>query len=256
MNKTIIIGSYAISHWFSDYKRAPNDVDYVVKGKQTVFIDELLKRQETHSGTYWDYLLDNNKDLWFADPNMLYSIKVSHLAWDINFDKHMKDVIFLKSKGCKLIPDFYEILYKAWEEKHGSKSHIKLSVPNDKFFNKNVTRKMDHDKLHELVAFYDRPLHEQIRKDLNNPLPSKSKWDNLSYDDKIKCSLEEIYVIYLERFSNYPINHGIVKALKHLITSMTKGYFNLFLIENFEELRTYPKDHLKGILNELSVQNS
>ncbi len=251
-NKTIIIGSYAINRWYGDYSRIPDDVDYVVKGSQTIFIDELSKRQELHTGKHWQYLLDYNKNIFFADPNMIYTIKVSHLAWDINFDKHMKDVIFLKSKGCILIPEFYQILFKAWEEKHGSKSHIKLSASNDKFFNENVTREMNHDRIHELVAFYDRPLHEKIRIDANSALPNKNKWEQLSYNDKIKCALEEIYVIYLERFNHLPINHGIVKALKQLITTMTKGYFNLFLIENFEELRTYPKDHLntkiKGLL--------
>lgn len=243
-NKTIIIGSFAISHHFDDYTKSPDDVDYVVKGQQTVFFDELSKHQEIHTGSHWDYLLYNNSNSFFADPDMLYTIKTSHLAWDINFDKHMKDLIFLKSKGCKLIPEFYNTLYKKWEEVHGSKSHINLAKQNDKFFSKTITRDIDHDELHKLVAFYDRPLHESIRNNLNSPLTSKNKWELLSYQDKLKCCLEEIYVIYLERFKKLPVAHGTTKALKHLITNMTRGYFNLFLIENFEELRTYPKQHL------------
>jgi hypothetical protein len=250
-NKTIIIGSYAISHHFSDYNRTPSDIDYVVRGQQTIFIDELSKRQEIHHGNHFDYLLDNNKDSFFADPDMVYTIKVSHLAWDINFDKHMKDVIFLKSKGCKLILEFYKTLYNHWQIVHGSKSYINLSRPVSKFFHDTISRKYDHDSLHELVAFYDRPLHEKIRKSVDNALPSQTKWNELSHEDKIKCSLEEIYVIFLERYSNFPISHGIVKAMKQLITSMTKGYFNLFLIENFEELRTYDKTHLKLKMEQL-----
>lgn len=248
-NKTIVIGSFAISYWYPEYSRTINDIDYVVRGQQGIFIDELSKRQEVHSGTHWNYLLDNNKHSYIADPDMLYTIKVSHLAWDINFDKHMKDVIFLKSKGCKLVPKLYNILYKQWEIQHGSKTNISLNGYNEDFFNSNISRKFIHDELHLAVAFGSRPLHESIREDLNSPLPSKRLWKNLSHDAKLKCALEEIYVIYLERFSKYPVNHGTTKALKQLITTMTKGWFNLFLIENFEELRNYPKDHLLSKIN-------
>lgn len=73
----------------------------------------------------------------------------------------MKDIAFLKKKGCKLDYDFYLILYKKWEQLHGAKK-IKMNVTNGEFFTEKITRKFDHDWLHEYFAFNNRPLNEKI----------------------------------------------------------------------------------------------
>jgi hypothetical protein len=125
---------------------------------------------------------------------------------------------------------------KDWEKIHGSKKHIILKGNAEQFFNKNITRALDHDKVHEIVKFYDRPLHEAIRKDLSDVKVSKELWDKLSHEDKIKCALEEIFVFALERYFDYGPKTGYNKAIKQLITQSTRGFFNLFLIENFQEL--------------------
>lgn len=234
--RQLIFGSTALKHWFSDLKRDPKDLDIMCKeGKNSPGI-------EHHWIDSFQYILDNNKDWYYVDHNFLYTIKISHAAWDVRWEKTMHDINFMKNKGCILDITLYNMLLKEWEIVHGKKK-VKLTGKPEEFFKPTVTRKIDHDQLHHLVKFYDRPMHEIIRKDKNNVACSKELWDNLSYDDKIKCALEEAYVFALERYFEFPPKIALVKALKQLIVSSTKGYFNLFLIDNFHELIYYKQSN-------------
>jgi hypothetical protein len=236
MNK-LVFGSTALLHWYPDLKRNPKDTDVIGKGKN---INNQWGRLEYHWVPSFQYILNHNTDPYAVEPNYLYTIKVSHACYDINWEKTMNDIRFMKSKGCKLVVPLYESLLKDWEVVHGAKK-IKLKGTANEFFKTTVTRKMDHDKLHDLVKFYDRPLHESIRKDKNDVAVSKKLWDSLSEEDKLKCALEEAYVFAFERYIDYPHRIALSKALKNLIISSTKGYFNLFLIDNFFEMLYFNK---------------
>jgi len=239
----LIYGSVALKHWFPDFHREPKDIDYIT--------NEPHPKNTKEVEYYWieefSYLIENNKDKQFVEPDFLYTIKVSHAAWDINWVKTMKDIEFLKRKGAKLDKVFFNMLYERWKTIHGSKK-VKMNTKNEYFFKKNIKRKYDHDWVHEQIAFNDRPMHEKIRKDLNNPYCSEELWNKLSYEDKIKTVLEELYVLALERYifvdKPLPIPFAINKTLKNMITSTTSGWFNLFIIDNFEKIRTYPTDYL------------
>lgn len=233
----LITGSTALKYWFPDFPREPKDLDIISSEK----INENTKDIEYHWLDGFQYILDRNTFSICVYPNFLYTIKVSHAAWDIYWDKTMFDIKFLQEKGFKLDNELYNILYKHWEIIH-SKKKIKVKGYSEDFFNNNVTRKMNHDEVHQLVKFYNKgPIHEVIRKDKKDVACNKELWDTLSNDDKIKCCLEEIYVFALERYTNFPPKTAFNKALKHLITKSTKGWFNLFLIENFSELIYYDK---------------
>jgi hypothetical protein len=246
----MIIGSTAIKHWFPDFNRDPKDLDSLTQEK--------ISHQDNHWHDGFIEILKINSDEMYLDPDLLYTLKISHLSYPINWDKHMKDAIFLKSKGCVLNHDVYCILMDVWEDVHskkfGSKKRITLNEQNDTFFKDTVKRQYDHDWLHEQFAFYDRPLHERIRKNIDSPLPSKELWDKLSHDDKLKCALEESYVIAFERFidGNIPSSMAHIKAVKHLITNMTKGWFNLFLKENFKEIISYDKSRFSMLVKSIN----
>lgn len=228
----LIYGSTAIKHWFPDF-REPKDIDYISK--------EPFKNSHLVE-YYWieefQYLLDNNIDSKYIDPDLIYTIKLSHASWDIRFDKHIKDILFLRDKGCQLNMKFYKMLYKRWEIIHGKKK-VNFSGTNDEFFTQKVTRAIPHDELHELVAFYNRPLHESIRINQDKPKPSFELFNQLSHSDQLKCALEEIWVIALERYilpKQYSLKRAKYTAMKDLITKMSKGWFNIFLIDNFDHL--------------------
>ena len=236
--KYLIYGSTAIKHFFPDYNHEPKDLDIITETDNKYHLDiNGCKRIEQYYLPEFSYIFENNKDEEFVDPDFLYTIKMSHLSWDINWDKHMKSAIVLREKGAKLDKTFYDSLMTAWSRVHGKKQ-VKMNVNNSDFFKENIQRKYDHEYLHEVFSFYDRPLNERIRKDLDSPLCSEELWNKLSEEDKFKCALEELMVLSTERFllsdTKIPINHARTKMLKQMITSTTTGWFNLFLKLNFK----------------------
>jgi len=243
----LVYGSTAIKYWFDDF-REPHDLDIIT--------DEIQKNSKQIE-YYWipefEYL-KNNINKKYVDPDFLYTIKVSHAAWDIRFDKTMKDIIFLKSKGCKLDKEFYSKLYSRWEILHKEKK-VKFTGSNELFFKENITRKYNHDELHEVFKFYEEPMHKKIRKDKDSPVCSEELWNNLSHDDKIKTVLEEAYVLATERYilKKIPPKHSKIKALKLLVTSASTGWFNLFIIENFKEIIEFSNEYFFEKINNLNI---
>lgn len=249
----LVYGSTAIKHWFPDF-REPNDFD--------VITDVVIPNRKWREYYWIDAFkfLDRNKDWEFVDPDYLYTIKLSHLSYDVwNWDKHMKDALFLRDKGCKINMEFYKMLLKDWELIHWEK-RINLKVKNEEFFKPKIERKFDHDWLHEQLAINWEPMHYRIRPDMSSPMCSKKMWDSLSHKEKMECAIEEIYVLTAERYifspwNKTPMHLAKIKVIKNMIMSTTWGWFNLFLKENFLELvRMNPKKIISKI-GELWLEN-
>lgn len=256
--KYLIYGSTAIKYHFPDYEREPHDLDIITQTDNKLHLEiQDLKRIEQYYLPEFDYIFENNKDELYVDPDFLYTIKMSHLSWDINWDKHMRAALYLEEQGCKLDTALYKSLIHAWKRVHGKKS-VKMGVKNSEFFKENIYRKFNHEFLHEQFAFYDRPLNERIRLDLDSPLCSEELWNQLSPEDKIKCALEEIYVLAAERYifvqapeRPWKLEHAVVRTLKNMITSTTSGWFCTFLKLNFNTLRTTIPEHIIEKLQKL-----
>lgn len=235
----LIFGSTAIKHWFPGwYLKQPNDLDIISK-------DQTLKQKGTE--VYWtdafEFLLENNKDELYVDPDLIYTIKVSHAAWDINWTKHIKDIIFLKEMGCKINKDFYDLLFKDWEKLHGKKKY-NFNKPNDELFKDSVTRKYSHDDLHNILKFNDQPMYQKILKDKDKALCSQVLFEQLSERRKHELAVEEVAVVAYERYvltGKMPFKNAICKAYQDLVTHMTKGWFNLYLIEHAKDIIYLPK---------------
>jgi hypothetical protein len=240
----LIFGSVALKHWLPDLKREPNDIDYICKDKP-----KNSEGIEYHWVDGFEYILKNNKDPKYVDLDFLYTIKVSHASWDVRWDKTMFDITFMRKSGAKLDYELYKLLYKDWEVVH-HKKRIKVEGNADAFFNSNIKRVIPHDDLHEIVKFYDKPLHMSIRRDLTNVKVDKELWNNLG-DKQIKCALEEIYVFAFERYFEKSPKQSIHKTLKQLITQSSKGFFNIFLIENFTELYYYDLGHFNKCIEKV-----
>ena len=149
----ILIGSKAIKHHFPDFKRDAKDTDYIVKHKP----DQKFKRVE--------FLLNPVLDGFsgsILSPNLLYTLKASHLFWDIQWSKHVYDVQFLKSKGCKIDKDIFYQLYQYWCIIHGVNKRSNLDMTAKDFFN-NALKKYDHDFLHTLIK--PEPTYKKVLKD-------------------------------------------------------------------------------------------
>lgn len=225
MTKTLV-GSQALSNWI-DLGRTPRDWDY--------FTEESVEGAET----FWH----PNLSLWdfgeVATLDELYTIKVSHSFWDLHgtWNKHMYDTVTMKDNGATLIPDLYEILYPIWEELHGVKKANLEATPED-FFNSNVSRIYDHDSIHASVAYYDAPLFKSILRDGHEVAVSREKFERLDTKDKDRLVFEEAYATALERLvipSNYKYSprRAYAWAIKKTITSFSKGWFPLYIVDNY-----------------------
>lgn len=229
----LIYGSTAIKHWFPDYPKTPKDLDIISQ-------DKSLKKQGVE--VYWtpafQYVVDNNKDDTYVDPDLLYTIKVSHAAWDINWIKHIKDIHFLQSKGCKLNESLYGSLVADWTKIHGEKK-FSFDKRHEELFKDSVRRFYNHDMLHEIFKLNDVPLYKKTLKNEDKALCSWVLFNKLSAKQKYELALEEVVVVAFERYvlpGRLPFKQAVPKALQDLTTRMTKGWFNLLLIESSSKI--------------------
>ncbi len=249
----ILIGSAALAQYI-ELGRKPKDIDYFVDKNYKMYVSEKmddLKATNTEVFAHQDLVgYFGNVDK-VATLNELYTIKVSHIFWDLkngSWDKHCYDIILMQKAGAKLIPELYNILYGIWEEVHGKKKTNLNMMPED-FFNKNVTRIYDHDSLHSSVAYYDKPMYFRILKD-NHPVNvDVKKWEALSLEDKFKTVREEVYATALERQIIPSVYKASPRAaykwaLKKTITSFSKGFFALFIATHLEELWKPDNDYV------------
>lgn len=230
----MIFGSTAAKYWFPDF-REPQDLDLISKSGKN-------ERKEQH---YWvptfDEIIARNSHPQYLDAQHLITIKSAHLGWDIHWRKTFNDILFFKQKGLRMDPILYKKLVKDFTKIHGKRWASLKMKDSSSFFMDKVNRKYNHDKLHEVVAVYERPLYERI---LKNPETksvecSKEKFDKLSENDKILLVREEIWVTALERFlipSNftYGDNLSYFNSFKKLVTTMSSGWFKEWIIDNVE----------------------
>lgn len=244
----ILIGSTALSQYM-DIGRKPKDTDYFMDANARL---ENIEKERIDPIAHIDiFKYFGNVDR-VATLDELYTIKVSHIFWDLRnntWEKHALDIILMQHHGAKLIEPLYKVLYKVWTEIHG-KHKTNLSQTGKNFFNDKVVRIYEHDSIHASVTYYDKPLYERILADNEEVKVDRSRWDALSFDDKIKCAREEIYATALERLVipseyRYSPRRAYAWALRRTVTSLARGWFGLFIVENLEILWNPDVDYVK-----------
>lgn len=242
MNKPFaIIGSVATKYHFGDFSRDPVDLD--------IISEDGISGTDYHYHPAFESVLKKVGRTHIVDANTLYTIKVSHSFWDIAWGKTMHDIIFFQQKECELDTELYSKLYKAWEEVHGKKK-ANLNVMAEDFFQATVKRLYEHDSIHASIAYYDKPMYFRILKDGADVMVDRSKWEVLSYEDKLKTVREEVYATALERLMipsdyKYSPRGAYAWALKKTIISFSKGWFPLFIVDNFSVLSKPDIDYVK-----------
>lgn len=238
--KTVLVGSQAAKEYFPDY-RAAHDWDYLVDGN--------IPHQRTEDKVIEYYDINRNeglKDIYescdkVATPEQLYTLKVSHSFWNIKWSKTIDDICFFQAHGVQFDAGLFEKLYKGWETIH-AKKRANLMKKNEEFFKDSVGRKYVHDDIHKVMAYYDEPMYFRLKDDKESAYIPKKNFLKLSHEDQCKLCREEIYVTALERFAipqNFKCSQiGCYRrACAKLITTMSKGWFPLFIVLNWSELR-------------------
>ena len=247
----IVVGSTALKH-FGLNRLEPKDLDIwlaigtIGNSKDDLFYlePEILALIPTEEG--------------YATPNAVYTIKCSHFAYDIKWEKNKKDILWLKSKGCVLIPKLYEELKKVWKKEHGNKEFLSLTKKSADFFDDHVKYKYDHDYLHSLVAHPNNPIYTECLSENQSVFIDKGKFFSLPKEKQLRMFKEEITVIAMER---WVINgtadwfKAYSMSLKKTITNLTKNWACDFIIENLDFYTKPDFSYFKYILNKLNLKS-
>lgn len=224
----ILIGSAAIKHWFPDFPRNPKDIDYAFREGE-IFEERFKGYEYLKNPVLCSKYTDN--DIEIISENDLYTLKVSHLFWDINWEKHMFDVQFLKSKECTLDTNLFYKLYDYWNIIHGKNKRSNLKMSAEDFFDNAVKCEYSHDWLHTLLK--NPPTYTKILKDGAEVEVSEDKFNILSFEEKCDLVREEVMVMAWERYSRLDYRMAYGRMLKKFIISHCPIWEGLFIIENF-----------------------
>lgn len=245
----MLIGSRAMDYWH-DLGLIKESTDWDIISK------EPIEGAEHHK---WE-LLDNYKLARYTSPEHtvvfngrvvhvisllgLAIVKRSHLWRDLAFGKHItmfhKHLVMYMKRMSKADVEYLQerttLTHKMFPQ--GSPN---LNQTVEDFFDDAVTKKYEHDYLHSLFAYYEKPMYTRLQKDHTKAWCSKDLWEELTHEDKLKCIAEETYVIATERFLvpkdwNYPMKLAYAKALQKVCTTLCSGWFREKAIDHYPVL--------------------
>lgn len=207
-------------------------------GKLDVIGSDVLNNKEVVE----KYSVNYGEKFSLMSMKGLAIMKRSHLwkwdKWDSNitvYHKRLKPFVTFDQEDLEVLSRRVELTKKEFPQRHPT-----LNKTNSDFFDDFVTKKFDHDWLHELVAFYGEPLYTRLKHDEKKDLAwcEKDLWDSLSLEDKNKCVAEEAHVIACERYmipSDWKTStkHAYYSALKKVCTTLTSGWFRDHSLEEF-----------------------
>ncbi len=235
----ILIGSKATKHWFPDFPREPKDVDYAV-----------LKRdlKSNHKGIEYLYnpiLFDYNYGFPVCMPNNLYTLKMSHLFWDLDWSKHEWDATFLRKKGCELNKELFYKLYEFFNELHGKNKRSDLKMSAEDFFDNALKCEYDHDWLHTLL----NPIPTFNKVLIGEVEVGEDKFELLSEEEKKNLVREEVEIMAFERWPKLDFRMAYGRMLKKFIISHAPIWEAIWILENYPKLQKVRHNFIK-ILNE------
>jgi hypothetical protein len=282
----LVVGSKALNYHFPEFQREVKDIDIIGTTDDINYLIETLNPEKVldnhnittllniqnpneffntknveilnsdNSIALTEYIkYENNSNLGglrYASPEVLLSLKKSHIHFPIKFQKHIKDYNFLLDllKEDKL-ENITKINFKETELRFGKLKTPSLKKSTSKFFDQSegyVKYFYIHDDIHQVMAHYDRPIYEDMQTTSESAWCQKELWDNFSFEKKAKCVLEEAYVIALER-KIIPMLNGVSdvvsskKALEwslmRICTTLCSGWFRQFAADNYSRICEY-----------------
>ena len=244
----ILIGSRALEFNEVGFKCKENSDWDIISSEEfsdpmiEVHDSKILLNDELENFIVGEICLDN-KPVFVLGLDGLAIVKRSHLWRDLSFDKHITMYHRWLKKYLPIDDCAMNYLKRRTEATHQmfSKGSPNLMQKKEDFFDDSVKKKYDHDYLHELFAFYEKPLYTRMLRDTKSAWCEKDKWDSFSHEDKVRCVTEESQVIATERFCvpndwNYDTKRAYFAALKKVCTTLASGWFRDFAIDNYPEI--------------------
>lgn len=209
---------------------------------------EILIADNQESLKYILNKYDSNCKVSYED---LYCLKRGHLhiagRRQENWEKHMCDYNILKKIVNEKDSDIQKLIKL---HRESTDARIKQRTPRlngvskEKFFDDKVRKYIDHDLIHEEVAYEDHPMFTLMQKDATVTC-HKDLWDQMSHTQQLQCVAEEAMTINIERNllpsamgqNNFkPALAGYRWALWRICTTLCSGWFREFAIDNYYEI--------------------
>ena len=236
----MIIGSVAMKHYFPDFPREPKDLDCIGEPPETN-----LRVERLENPVLMEFCDSIHHPSEYLLPYILLTLKVSHLAWDINWDKHMFDCQFLVKKGYGIHNDLFMDLYQYWNDYHGKNKRSDLQMSKEDFFNNAINIDIDHDYLHTLIN--PSPTYKKTLKEGAEVETEESSFWKLSWTERISLIQEECMVMAAERFQGDYYKARYYKMLKKFIQGHCPVYMIPFIVHNFKNIHSPPFDFMAKI---------
>lgn len=167
------------------------------------------------------------------------------MFWDINWEKHLFDIQFLKDKGCEVELDLFYRLYEFFNEYHSKNKRSDLKMTASKFFDNAVMCEYDHDWLHTLIK--NPPTFTKVL--IGEVEVSEEKFNSLSFDEKCDLVREEIYVMAWERMPKVDYRKAYSRMMKKFIISHAPIWEAIFILDNFKHLYKPNFNYFKTLEN-------
>ena len=262
INRYSIVGSVALPYG------EPNDID-VICFREDIKVptngDEYIRSFEWEGYRVECLLADDNAGLsavWGesinkepVEPLYLAAILWGHLAFPSKNNKWFKHIHdFHALNGPELLSFEVGIVQNLTAKKlrSATEARIKITKPKlkgvtiDEFFDNGIQTYANHDRIHLLTCYYDKPLYMRLQPDPSLVHCSKPLWDGLSYWDKVRCVAEEVMTLSIERdllpravkqpskvIEPFIPKQSIKDRLMRVCTQTCSGYFSDFAILNY-----------------------
>lgn len=256
----IIVGSTALKlHKLQ--RKEPVDFDVLVpigttiKDYDCVPLPQQVLDQIPFEEYHWLNLETKRIEYWkYATLDALLTLKCSHFHLDIAWEKTKLDILWLRSNGAVLLPDLFKTLKAHWDQDKGRKTQVSLNMSAAEFFSTGTNFPYEHDQLHKWASGDKPPMYSNCLVDGQEVMVDKCKFLFMPYEDQLQMIREEIAVIACERWLLNPktkVNskvHAWQYALKKVITTLMKGYFSAFVVQNLPKFIKVDRTLMNNIL--------
>ena len=242
--KPVLIGSRALSHWLGTEPRKEADWDVIseehISGTEWHRPEFLNNRNMAENYITSETVQTGSGELvWVMSMAGLAIIKRSHLWRDLSFQKHITHYHRHLKPYFRPNQDYVDRLELT--KKEFPQGNPNLNQMNEDFFSDAVTKLYNHDWLHELFAYGDRPLYTRMQPDPAKAWCDKKGWDIFTHTERLNCIAEEAFVIATERFMvpnkwNYDSKRAFLKAVDKICTTLCSGWFRDYAIDNYPEV--------------------
>ena len=237
--KKLLTGSSILKQHFPEY-REPKDVDY--------FVDEKGRVRNGNEEYLYNPIIFKYPIL-YRDGELtlqgLFNVKLSHIRFNINWDKHMYDIQFMLEncpKDCNIDELYQKEQFEFWEEYLPKVRRSKLEQDKEDFFNNAVNEDIhQHDFLHTLIA--ETPAYTKLLKDGATVELDENKWHNLCNEERDDVVLEEVHIMSAERFNGNVIS-SYRRQLKDNIIKHYPPYIARHAILNYRRFQKPTRDSI------------